>query len=150
MTRNVMVVSIGVLVGYITLAAQQQQPTIDVYKSATCGCCSKWVEHLKGNGFTVRTTNREDLAEFKASKGVPRRVQSCHTAVVNGYVIEGHVPASDVQRLLKERPAIVGLAVPGMPIGSPGMEVAGRKVQPFDVLAFDKDGQTRVFASHGK
>ena len=150
MTRKLMVVTIGVLVGYITLAAQQQQPTIDVYKSATCGCCSKWVEHLKGNGFTVRTTNRENLAEFKASKGVPRRVQSCHTAVVNGYVIEGHVPASDVQRLLKERPAIVGLAVPGMPIGSPGMEVAGRKVQPFDVLAFDKDGQTRVFASHGK
>ena len=150
MTRNLIVLIAGVLVGYATLAGQQQQPTIEVYKSATCGCCSKWVEHLKSNGFTVRTTNREDLAEFKASKGVPRRVQSCHTAVVNGYVIEGHVPASDVQRLLKDRPAIVGLAVPGMPIGSPGMEVAGRKVQPFDVLAFDKDGPTRVFASHGK
>ena len=150
MTRNVILVLAAVLIGTATLVAQQSKPTVDVYKSATCGCCSKWVEHLKGNGFTVRTTNREDLAEFKASKGVPRRVQSCHTAVVNGYVIEGHVPASDVQRLLKERPAIVGLAVPGMPIGSPGMEVAGRKVQPFDVLAFDKDGQTRVFASHGK
>ena len=150
MTRNVMLVAATVLVGYVTLVGQQPQPTIEVYKSATCGCCSKWVEHLKTNGFTVRTTNREDLADFKASKGVPRRVQSCHTGVVNGYVIEGHVPASDVQRLLKERPAIVGLAVPGMPIGSPGMEVQGRKVQPFDVLAFDKDGQTRVFASHGK
>ena len=150
MTRNVMLVVATMLVGYVTLAGQQQQPTIDVYKSATCECCSKWVEHLKNHGFTVRTTNREDLAGFKASHRVPRRVQSCHTAVVNGYVVEGHVPASDVQRLLKERPAIVGLAVPGMPIGSPGMEVEGRKVQPFDVLAFDKDGQTRVFASHGK
>ena len=108
------------------------------------------MEHLTNNGFTVRTTNREDLSEFKASHHVPRRLQSCHTAVVNGYVIEGHVPASDVQRLLKERPAIVGLAVPGMPIGSPGMEMQGRGVQPFDVIAFDKDGQTRVFASQGK
>ena len=121
-----------------------------MYKSATCGCCSKWVEHLQASGFTVRTTNREDLADLKAKHGVPRRVQSCHMAVVNGYVVEGHVPAPDVQRLLKERPAIVGLAVPGMPIGSPGMEMAGRKPQPFEVLAFDKDGQTRVFASHGK
>ena len=150
MTRHVMLVITAVVVGYVTLVGQQQQPLIDVYKSATCGCCSKWVEHLKNNGFTVRTTNREDLAEFKASHHVPRRVQSCHTAVVNGYVIEGHVPAFDVQRLLKERPAIIGLAVPGMPIGSPGMEIQGRGVQPFDVIAFDKDGQTRVFASHGK
>jgi hypothetical protein len=132
------------------MAGQQPQATVDVYKSATCGCCSKWVEHLKNNGFTVRPTNREDLAEFKASHHVPRRVQSCHTAVVDGYVIEGHVPASDVQRLIKERPAIVGVAVPGMPIGAPGMEVQGRAAQPFDVIAFDKDGQTRVFASHGK
>lgn len=150
MTRNVIVVLAAVFIGTATLVAQQSKPTVDVYKSATCGCCSKWVEHLKSHGFDVRTTNREDLAEFKATHKVPRRVQSCHTAVVNGYVVEGHVPASDVQRLLKERPAILGLAVPGMPIGSPGMEVAGRKVQPFDVLAFDKDGQTRVFASHGK
>ena len=150
MTRNVMLVMTGLLIGYVTLVAQQQQPTIEVYKSATCGCCSKWVEHLKTTGFTVHTTNREDLADLNAKHAVPRRVQSCHMAVVNGYVIEGHVPASDVQRLLKERPAIVGLAVPGMPVGSPGMEVAGLKVQPFDVLAFDKDGQTRVFASHGR
>ena len=150
MNRNLVLSTIVIVVGCVPIVGQQQQPTIEVYKSATCGCCNKWVEHLKSNGFTVRTTNREDLAEFKASKGVPRRAQSCHTAVANGYVIEGHVPASDVQRLLKERPAILGLAVPGMPIGSPGMEVQGRKVQPFDVLAFDKDGQTRVFASHGK
>lgn len=150
MTRNVILSLAVALVGSAPMGGQQQPPAVDVYKSATCGCCSKWVEHLKNNGFTVRTTNREDLAEFKASHHVPRRVQSCHTAVVDGYVIEGHVPASDVQRLIKERPAIVGLAVPGMPIGSPGMEVQGRGVQPFDVIAFDNDGQTRVFASHGK
>jgi hypothetical protein len=150
MTRNVLLSLVVALVGSAPMAGQQQPPTVDVYKSATCGCCSKWVEHLKNHGFTVRTTNREDLAEFKASHHVPRRVQSCHTAVVDGYVIEGHVPASDVQRLIRERPAIVGVAVPGMPIGAPGMEVQGRAVQPFDVIAFDKDGQTRVFASHGK
>ena len=152
MTRNVVWVLSVLLIGSVaTLVGQQQaRPTVDVYKSATCGCCSKWVEHLQANGFTVRTTNREDLAGLKAKHGVPRRVQSCHMAVVNGYVVEGHVPAADVQRLLKERPAIVGLAVPGMPIGSPGMEMPGRKAQPFDVIAFDKDGQTRVFASHDK
>ena len=152
MTRYVgLALSVLVIGSVATLVGQQQpRPTVDVYKSATCGCCSKWVEHLQASGFTVRTTNREDLADLKAKHGVPRRVQSCHMAVVNGYVVEGHVPAADVQRLLKERPAIVGLAVPGMPIGSPGMEMAGRKPQPFEVLAFDKDGQTRVFASHGK
>lgn len=152
MTRNAVSILSVLLIGTATTLVGQQQarPTVDVYKSATCGCCSKWVEHLQANGFTVRTTNREDLADLKAKHGVPRRVQSCHMAVVNGYVVEGHVPAADVQRLLKERPAIVGLAVPGMPIGSPGMEMPGRKAQPFDVLAFDKDGQTRVFASHGK
>ena len=146
-----LVVSVFVIGSMSTLVGQPQpRPTIDVYKSATCGCCSKWVEHLQASGFTVRTTNREDLADLKAKHGVPRRVQSCHMAVVNGYVVEGHVPAGDVQRLLKERPTILGLAVPGMPIGSPGMEMSGRKPQPFEVLAFDKDGQTRVFASHGK
>ena len=132
------------------LIGQPDQPSIEVYKSATCGCCSKWVEHLQGHGFKVRTTNREDLTELKTAHNVPRAVQSCHTAVVNGYVIEGHVPASDVQRLLKERPAIIGLAVPGMPVGSPGMEVPGVKMQAFDVLAFDKAGATRVFAKHGR
>jgi hypothetical protein len=90
----------------------------------------------------------ENVADIKTQRGVPARAQSCHTAVVDGYVIEGHVPATDVQRLLKERPAVLGLAVPGMPIGSPGMEVPNMKPQPYDVLAFDKQGQLKVFASH--
>ena len=125
-------------------------PVVDVYKSPTCGCCSKWVDHLREEGFEVRTTDTGDVADFKASHGVPQQVESCHTALVAGYVVEGHVPASDIQRLLRERPAISGVAVPGMPIGSPGMEVSGTKAQPYDVIAFDKSGRTDVFASHGR
>ena len=124
-------------------------PIVDVYKDPTCGCCSKWVEHLQAAGFTVRTTNTGDLSDFKTKHNVPARVRSCHTALVDGYVVEGHVPAADIQRLLKERPAnVAGLGVPGMPIGSPGMEVAGTKAQRYDVIAFVKDGSTRVFATH--
>ena len=123
-------------------------PVVDVYKDPTCGCCSKWVEHLEGHGFTVRTTDTKDLTAFKASHGVPSQVRSCHTALVDGYVLEGHVPAADVQRLLDERPALAGLGVPGMPIGSPGMEVEGAAAQPYDVLGFDSSGNTRIFASH--
>ena len=131
-----------------TFAQQKPAPTVQVYKSPTCGCCANWVTHLQKAGFTTRVTETDDVASIKAQRGVPARVQSCHTAVVDGYVLEGHVPAADVQRLLKERPAIAGLAVPGMPIGSPGMEVPGQRPQAYDVVTFDKQGQTRVFASH--
>lgn len=123
-------------------------PVVDVYKDPTCGCCSKWVDHLEEHGFTVRTTDTRDLTAFKASHGVPPQVRSCHTALVDGYVLEGHVPAADVRRLLDERPAIAGLGVPGMPVGSPGMEVPGTTAQPYDVLAFDEAGSTRVFVTH--
>jgi len=136
------------MAGSIGTIAQGQPPTVEVYKSPTCSCCSKWVDHLRSHGFTVRAINTETIEELKTSRGVPRQVRSCHTALVGGYVVEGHVPAADVQRLLKERPAITGIAVPGMPIGSPGMEVSGRKAQPFNVMAFAKDGSMRVFASH--
>ena len=130
------------------ILAQRPAATVQVYKSPTCGCCANWVRHLQQHGFATRVTEMEDLTAIKAKHGVPGRVQSCHTAVVDGYVIEGHVPAADVQRLLKERPAVVGLAVPGMPIGSPGMEVPGMNPQAYDVMAFDKQGQLKVFASH--
>jgi len=129
-------------------AAASALPVVDVYKDATCGCCAKWVEHLEENGFTVRSTNTGALAAFKTSHGVPPQVRSCHTALVDGYVLEGHVPAAEVRRLLKERPPIAGLAVAGMPIGSPGMEVAGAQTQPYDVTAFDKQGATSAFASY--
>jgi hypothetical protein len=128
--------------------AQSGQPAVEVYKDPTCGCCSKWIDHLRSHGFTVHATDSAKMDEVKAARGVPRQARSCHTATAGGYVVEGHVPAADIQRLLKERPAIVGIAVPGMPIGSPGMEVVGMKAQPFDVIAFSKDGSTRVFASH--
>jgi hypothetical protein len=106
------------------------------------------VDHLRSHGFAVRVTDSEVVDELKTKHGVPRQARSCHTALVGGYVVEGHVPAADIQRLLKERPAITGIAVPGMPIGSPGMEVPGMKPQTFNVIAFAKDGSIRVFASH--
>lgn len=132
----------------LSTTAQDRAPVIEVYKEATCGCCAKWVDHLRSHGFTARATDTAKLDDLKASRGVPRQLRSCHTAIVAGYVVEGHVPAADVQRLLRERPAVAGIAVPGMPIGSPGMEVPGMKAQPFEVIAFGKDGSTRVFASH--
>ena len=97
-------------------------PEVTVYKSATCGCCGKWIEHMQDAGFKVTAHNRQDMNQIKEEHGVAYELRSCHTAVVDGYVLEGHVPAGDIRRLLKERPAVDGLAVPGMPSGSPGME----------------------------
>jgi hypothetical protein len=105
----------------------------------------KWVEHLNRQGFLTRTTNLENVGEIKQKHGVPERVLSCHTALVGGYVIEGHVPASEIHRLLKERPPVAGLAVPNMRIGSPGME--GANAQPYQVLTFDKQGRTQVYST---
>ena len=105
-----------------------------------------WVSHLKDNGFTVRTTDVADINQVKAEHDVPGQVMSCHTALVDGYVIEGHVPAEDIERLLEERPDIAGLSVPGMPIGSPGME--GPNPKEFTVVSFDDDGELAVFSTH--
>lgn len=105
---------------------------------------------MQANGFTVKTTDLPDLDDVKERHGVPTDVWSCHTAVVDGYAIEGHVPAADVRRLLKERPRVLGIAVPSMPLGSPGMEVPGRPAQPYRVLTFDKQGKTTVFATYGQ
>ena len=136
------------LVGAVAAQQKPAAPLVEVFKSPTCGCCSQWVEHMRQNGFNVRATDVNDLTEIKKSRGVPDQVQSCHTAVVNGYVVEGHVPAADVQRMLKEKPAIAGIAVGGMPPGSPGMDFPGTKAQPYDVVSFTKSGTTRVFAKH--
>jgi len=126
----------------------QAPPTISVVRDPGCGCCLNWVAHLEQSGFKATVTESTDMASVKRMRGVPSSAESCHTGVVNGYVIEGHVPAADIKRLLKERPQIVGLAVPRMPLGSPGMEVPSGEVQPYDVIAFDKSGGTKVFASH--
>jgi hypothetical protein len=133
-----------------TIVAQRPAPAVvEVYKSPTCGCCANWVKHLQEAGFTTRVTEMDDVSPIKMKHNVPQRAQSCHTAVVGGYVLEGHVPAADVQRLLKERPAVLGLAVPGMPIGSPGMEVPNRKADAYNVMSFDKQGQLKVYKAYG-
>ena len=129
-----------------TIAQSPQK--IDVFKSPTCGCCEKWVTHVRASGFAPTVTNLDDMTPVKSTHHVPSALHSCHTAIVGGYVIEGHVPAADMKRLLEERPAIAGLAVPGMVSGSPGMESPNPR--PYDVVAFDKQGQTRVFATHGR
>ena len=122
-------------------------PIIEVFKSPTCGCCKGWVEHLQENGLNVKTYDTANVAPFKKRLGVPQQLSSCHTAVIDGYVIEGHVPARDIYRLLKERPEVIGLTVPGMPVGSPGMEMGKRK-DPYAVLTFDKQGSTTPFSQY--
>ncbi len=124
-------------------SAAQAAGEVTVYKNPHCGCCVKWIEHLRENGFQVTSQDRADLTEIKARYGVHPRLASCHTAVVEGYVLEGHVPAAAVKRLLRERPAVKGLAVPGMPVGSPGME--GPDPQPYNVYSFDDKGETQIY-----
>jgi hypothetical protein len=118
-------------------------PTVTVYKSASCGCCTKWVEHLRTSGFAVTVYDTDDLETVMTNLGVPRPLASCHTAKVGNYVIEGHVPADLVKKLLADHPAILGLAVPGMVSGSPGME--GPNPQHYDVIAWDRTGKTSVY-----
>ena len=119
---------------------------ITVYKSATCGCCAKWIDHLRKHGYKVITHDTEDMSAIKTSLGVPAALGSCHTAVIGKYVIEGHVPAGDIDRLLKTKPKIAGLAAPGMPNGSPGME--NGRVDRYDVIAFAPGKKSSVFARH--
>ena len=130
--------------------AAQPPRALQVYKDPTCGCCALWVTHMRKHGFTATVTDVEDMTAIKAKLKVPATVRSCHTASVDGYVLEGHVPAEDVARLLRDRPKVVGIGVAGMPIGSPGMEVTGAKPQAFDVIAFDSSGKTPRFASHNQ
>ena len=127
-------------------AFAQSAPKVEVFKSASCGCCGAWVEHLRQNGFQVIAHDVGDVPAERRKLGMPDRLGSCHSAKVGGYVIEGHVPAADIRRLLKEKPKALGLAVPSMPPGSPGME--GPRAIPYDTLLVDRDGTTRVFASH--
>lgn len=140
------------LAGLISLAActSSDAPavleSVTVYKSPTCGCCENWVRHLRASGFEVRTIDRPDLADIKTEAGISRGLASCHTAFVDDYVIEGHVPATDIRRLLRERPAVAGLTVPGMPMGSPGME--GPRKDPYEVLTFTRSGETAVYARY--
>jgi hypothetical protein len=125
------------------VALAEPLPAIAVYKDPGCECCARWVKHLSANGFVTTVRDTPDMASVKAAMGVPAALQSCHTAVVGRYVVEGHVPADAIKKLLAEKPAVMGLAVPGMPVGSPGME--GSSKQPYHVIAFERDGRTRVY-----
>lgn len=128
-------------------AAYAQTAThVEVFKSPYCGCCKEWVEHMRKAGFDVTTQNVTDVPAARKATGMPEKFGSCHTAKVGGYAIEGHVPAADVQRLLKEKPKAIGLAVPGMPQGSPGMET--NHPQPYDTILVMPDGSYKVFAKH--
>jgi hypothetical protein len=131
--------------GQVTVASSNAAAIpIKVYKDPGCGCCKEWVKHLEENGFKVEVVDMPDLSAVKAKYGVAPAIQACHTAVVNGYTIEGHVPADLILTMLKEKPAIAGLAVPGMPAGSPGMESTAK--EQYDVLTFDRAGHTTVYA----
>lgn len=124
----------------------EKLPQVDVYKSPYCGCCTEWVAHMERNGFSVKTTETEHLDAARKATGMPEQLGACHSAKVGGYAIEGHVPAEDVRRLLKTKPKAIGLAVPAMPPGAPGME-GGRKL-PYQTLLVHADGSTEVFAQH--
>ncbi|MEO0518051.1 MAG: DUF411 domain-containing protein [Cyanobacteria bacterium P01_A01_bin.116] len=120
---------------------------ITVFRSPTCGCCGKWIDHAEAAGFQVKDEVTEDMSAIKQQYGVPQNLTSCHTTVVGDYVVEGHVPVEDVQRLLVEQPDVAGIAVPGMPIGSPGME-SGDYTEPYTVFSFTESGETAAFAEH--
>ena len=124
--------------------SNQKAPLITVYKSPTCACCNRWITHLEDNGFKVETNNSRNMSSIKVENGLPSELQSCHTGIVNGYIIEGHVPANDIKALLKQKPGnVVGLAVPRMPMGSPGME--GKRKDSYSVLLMNKDNTVKEF-----
>jgi hypothetical protein len=139
----------------VALAAAHAQanpfklPTVHVWKSPTCGCCTAWVDHMRKAGFTVNVSDVDDTGPTRKRLGMPAQLGSCHTALVGGYVLEGHVPADDVKRLLRTKTAGLGLTVPGMPAGSPGMEM-GPRLDPYDVLLVQRDGSTSVFSHYPK
>lgn len=131
------------------LSTSSLAATATTYKSPSCGCCTEWVKHLEKNGFDVSVKEQNNMQQIKTQLGITPELASCHTTVIDGYVFEGHVPASDIKNFLKQKSTLVGLAVPGMPMGSPGMEF-GQEKDPYDVISFSKDGTKTVFNSHNK
>lgn len=139
-------IRLALAAGLLAFSSAAHAATMTVYKSASCGCCAKWIEHVKKHGFAVKAVNVDDIMAVKAKAGIPDRLASCHTTMVGGYVVEGHVPAADIKKLLAQKPKAKGIAVPGMPAGSPGMEAAYK--QPYQTLLLKGDGSTAVFAQH--
>lgn len=127
--------------------ATEPLPEIKVYKSPTCDCCSAWIEHLEQNGFKVSFENVSDVNVYKQKANLPRQLASCHTGFIEGYAVEGHVPAGDIHQMLQEQPDIQGLAVPGMPMGSPGMDFDSRKAA-YNTISYTKGGELAIYASH--
>ena len=142
---------LGMLGSPIIGLPKVSKPRVEVWKSPTCGCCAEWVKHLENNGFQVQSYDTGNTSK-RVELGMPQKYASCHTALINGYVLEGHVPPREIQRLLRERPIALGLAVPEMPIGSPGMDGPeyGGQQDPFEVLLIQKTGKATVFAAYGK
>ena len=145
--RAIFALSLAILWASPAFAAMES--AVEVWKSATCKCCDAWVTHLEANGFAVKVNAAapSTLDQIKRQAGIGEKLAACHTAKIGGYVIEGHVPAPDIKRLIAKRPDGLGLTVPGMPIGSPGME-QGAETEPYDVLLIKKDGTTEVFERH--
>lgn len=141
--RTLLQALLPALAGVPLFARAVALPVIDVYKSATCGCCKDWVKHLQSNGFTVKAQDVLNPSDFREKFGMPQALGSCHTGLVQGYALEGHVPASEIKRLLAERPKVKGLAVPAMPMGSPGME--GNRSDPYDVFLVQANGSKSVY-----
>ncbi|MGI9290983.1 MAG: DUF411 domain-containing protein [Gammaproteobacteria bacterium] len=131
----------------LSVAVAEEKIQVKVWKTPTCGCCSKWVDHMQAAGFAVDASNIQDVNVYKAQFGLPPELASCHTALVDGYVVEGHVPPADVVRMLEKRPTIAGIAVPGMPLGSPGME--SPTPENYQTVAFTKEGEMSLWAQHG-
>jgi hypothetical protein len=138
-----------VLAGCSRTSAEPALPLVKVTKNPTCGCCKIWVDRLRDAGFQVEVNDVDNLNSVKQRVGLPYGMGSCHTAEVDGYFVEGHVPVDDIKRLLRERPQAKGIAVPGMPVGSPGMEIPSGQVQPYDVILVGRDGKTSVYSHHG-
>ena len=146
--RLIAALMLGLIVSpAVTLAATAVTNVIEVYHDPACGCCVNWIRYMQAHGYVVTTHEDQSMAAVKARLGVPAAVASCHTALIGGYVIEGHVPVEDIRRLLAEQPDALGLAAPGMPMGSPGMEMGAP--ERYDVLLIGRDGSSRVFATHG-
>lgn len=153
-TRVTLAIVAIAMAGFGLAAAGQQKPAatpaekVTVYKTSSCGCCRLWVDHMKANGFDVQAidVSAGDVRAVSRAAGLPEDGASCHTSKIGNYVVEGHVPAADIKRMLKEKPAIAGIAAPGMPQGSPGMEQGSK--EPYDVVAFTKDGKMTVYSKH--
>ncbi len=131
-----------------SLLALVPKPVIEVYKDPNCGCCNAWVDHLRASGFTANTHDDSNTGAVKDRLGVPDAMRSCHTGKVDGYLVEGHVPAADIHRMLRGKPKFLGLAIPGMPMSAPGMAQPGSPIHSYTVLAFDKSGKTSVYAQY--